>query len=180
MQPPAPLRATRNRRLMWLLLAISAGFFGFGFALVPLYNTFCELTGLNGKTGGPVTAAALSGRPADTSRWVTVEFTSTVMPGLPGRFQPQYRRLRVHPGDIINAVYLAQNLSGQVLNSQAVMSVTPEIAARYFKKIDCFCFKHQALAPGMTRSMPLSFFVSPELPAEVHTITLSYAFFRVS
>ena len=172
--PRCDARKTANRRLAWLLVAVAVGFLGFGFALVPLYNTFCELTGLNGKTGGPAT---LQGERLDTKRWVTVDFTSTVIPGLPWRFHPLQRRLRVHPGEITNAVYLAENLSSRVQNAQAVMSVSPETAARYFKKIECFCFTRQTLAPGEARKMPLSFFVSSNLPEDVGTITLSYVFF---
>lgn len=168
-------RKAANRRLAWWLALVAAGFLGFGFALVPLYNTFCELTGLNGRTGN----AAFAATKEDTRRWVNVEFTSTVMPGLPWRFQPAQTRLRVHPGEPTTAFYVATNLGGRADDGQAVMSVSPEVAARHFKKIECFCFTRQALNPGQSRRMPIMFFVTPDLPDSVRTITLSYAFFPV-
>ena len=173
--PTVATRATANRRLAWLLVLVMAGFFGFGFALVPLYNTFCQLTGLNGKTGD-ADSAPLS---ADTNRWVTVDFTSTVMPGLPWRFQPEQRRLRVHPGIPSSVTYLVQNRSDRTLHGQAIMSVSPEVAARHFKKIQCFCYSRQTLRPGEKRQLLLTFFMLPDLPGDVHTVTLSYALFPV-
>ncbi len=171
---PARPRRTANRRLAFGLLLVALGFFGFGFALVPLYNTFCHVTGLNGKT------EETSVRPVggvDLSRIVTVEFTSTVMPGLPWKFQPTVRRLQVHPGEPATATYLAANLSDARRNGQAIMSVSPEQAAIHFKKIECFCFHAQALAPHQSQVMPVVFFVSRDLPKEITTITVSYSAF---
>jgi len=170
-----PARPSANRRLAWWLALAAAGFLGFGFALVPLYNSFCELTGLNGKTRD----AAGAPPNADAARWVTVNFTSTVMPGLPWRFEPEQRSLRVHPGELATAFYLATNLGSRPLDGQAVMSVSPEVAARHFKKTECFCFKRQELRPGETRKLPLAFYVDPDLPDDVRTVTLSYAFFPI-
>jgi cytochrome c oxidase assembly protein subunit 11 len=164
-----------NRRLAGILALVAAGFLGFGFGLVPLYNTFCQVTGLNGKTG---TAEARTGG-ADLSRVVTVEFTSTVMPGLPWQFQPTVRRLQVHPGELATATYTALNLSGETNDGQAIMSVSPEIAATHFKKIECFCFHKQALGSQETRTLPVVFFVTPDLPRDISTITVSYAAFPI-
>lgn len=170
-----PSRAAMNRRLAWRLALMAAAFLGFGFALVPLYNTFCELTGFNGATR---TAAAPLAQ-VDPTRWVTVEFTSTVMPGLPWQFQPAQRRVRVHPGEPATASYSATNLGDRTLDGRAIMSVAPEVAARHFEKIQCFCFREQALEPRETREFTLAFFVTPDLPPSIKTITLSYAFFPV-
>jgi cytochrome c oxidase assembly protein subunit 11 len=175
--PSGPARPNANRRLAWWLALTAAGFLGFGFALVPLYNTFCELTGLNGKTRDAADVQANTR--ADTARWVTVNFTSTVMPGLPWRFEPGQRSMRVHPGEVATAFYVATNLDNRRLDGQAVMSVSPEVAARHFKKLECFCFTRQALQPGETHKLPLAFYVTPDLPDDVRTITLSYAFFPV-
>lgn len=171
---PARPRPAANWRLAFGLLLVALGFFGFGFALVPLYNTFCHVTGLNGKT------EETSARPVggvDLSRMVTVEFTSTVMPGLPWKFQPVVRRLRVHPGEPATATYLATNLGSELRYGQAIMSVSPEQAAINFKKIECFCFHAQALAPRQSRVMPVVFFVTRDLPKEITTITVSYSAF---
>jgi cytochrome c oxidase assembly protein subunit 11 len=163
-----------DRRLAFALMLVALGFLGFGFALVPLYNTFCEVTGLNGKTG-EAQARPVGG--VDLSRVVTVEFTSTVMPGLTWQFQPMIRRLRVHPGEPATATYLAINLSDERRDGQAIMSVSPEQAATHFKKIECFCFHAQALAPRQSRTMPVVFFVTRDLPKDISEITVSYSAF---
>lgn len=164
-----------NKRLAIKLGAVAIGALAFGFALVPLYNVFCEATGLNGKTN------AESARPAavkvDKTRWVTVQFTGTVMPGLSWEFHPQQASMRVHPGEIVRVSYYAKNSTNQTIVGQAVPSVTPGQAAQHFVKLDCFCFKQQALEPGAEKEMGLTFIISPELSKEVGTVTLSYAFF---
>lgn len=164
-----------NKRLAIKLGAVAIGALGFGFALVPLYNVFCEATGLNGKTNSE------SARPAsvkvDKMRWVTVQFTGTVMPGLSWEFHPQQASMRVHPGEIVRVSYYAKNSTNQTIVGQAVPSVTPGQAAQHFVKLDCFCFKQQALEPGAEKEMGLTFIISPELSKEVGTVTLSYAFF---
>jgi cytochrome c oxidase assembly protein subunit 11 len=167
-------RRVANRRLAFGLLLVALGFFGFGFALVPLYNTFCHVTGLNGATD-ETTARPVGG--VDLSRTVTVEFTSTVMPGLPWKFQPVVRRLQIHPGEPATATYLATNLGSTLRYGQAIMSVSPEQAAINFKKIECFCFHVQALAPHQSRLMPVVFYVTRDLPKEIATITVSYSAF---
>ncbi len=171
--------ARRHRRLAIILVAAILAFFGFGFALVPLYNTFCKLTGLNGKTGGPVSAAVAAEEKIDATREVRIDFASTVMPGLHWRFRPAHNEIEVHPGAITTTSYVLRNPSGNPATGQAIMSVSPGVAARYLRKLECFCFHQQTLKAGESRKMPLVFFVSPDLPKDVHTITLSYAFFTV-
>lgn len=167
-----------NRRLTMKLLLMVAAATGFAFALVPFYDLLCKVTGLNGKTGGAVQIAQAS--EADTARWVTVEFTSTVMPGMSWEFRPVQTRMRVHPGEVTRISYLARNPTNQAIAGQAVPSVSPGWTARHFNKIECFCFQRQVLQPGEVKEMPLVFLVSPELPAEVQEISLSYTLFPVS
>jgi len=167
-----------NRRLTLKLLLMVAAATGFAFALVPFYDLLCKVTGLNGKTGGTVQIVQAS--KVDTGRWVTVEFTSTVMPGMSWEFHPAQTRMRVHPGEATQINYLARNPTNQAMTGQAVPSVSPGWAAQHFNKINCFCFLRQTLEPGEAREMPLVFFVSPELPAEVQEISLSYTLFPVS
>lgn len=164
-----------NRRLAVKLAAAAVGALAFGFALAPLYNVLCEATGLNGKTNAA--AAMPAAVKVDRSRWVTVEFGGDAMPGLSWEFHPRQPSMRVHPGEIVRASYYAKNPTDRTLAGQAVPSVSPGQAARHFQKLDCFCFRQQALEPGATREMGLTFIVSPQLPQEVRTITLSYAFF---
>ena len=167
-----------NRRLTIKLLLMVAAATGFAFALVPFYDLLCKVTGLNGKTGGAVQIAPAS--KVDSARWVTVEFTSTVMPGMSWEFRPAQTRMRVHPGETARISYLAKNPTNQAMTGQAVPSVSPGWAAQHFNKIECFCFQRQVLKPGEVKEMPLVFFVSPELPAEVQEISLSYTLFPVS
>lgn len=167
-----------NRRLTIKLLLMVAAATGFAFALVPFYDLLCKVTGLNGKTGAAVQRAQVS--KVDAARWVTVEFTSTVMPGMSWEFRPAQTRVRVHPGETARISYLARNPTNQAMTGQAVPSVSPGWAAQHFNKIECFCFQRQVLKPGEVKEMPLVFFVSPELPAEVQEISLSYTLFPVS
>jgi cytochrome c oxidase assembly protein subunit 11 len=151
---------------------------GFAFALVPFYDLLCSVTGLNGKTSA--TAQLAPAAKIDSARWVTVEFTSTVMPGISWEFRPAQTRMRVHPGEVTRINYLAKNPTSRTMAGQAVPSVSPGWAAQHFNKIECFCFKRQELKAGETREMPLVFFVSPDLPSNVQEISLSYSLFPVS
>lgn len=184
---PAP--ASHGRLIGRLVLLVAAAF-AFGFALVPLYNVLCEATGFNGKTsdrkairegigvGGLTTSAAAPSR-IDVTRTVTVEFTGTVMPGLPWDMRPLTVSLDLHPGELQQVKYLVRNTSGRTIVGQAVPSVTPGQAAQHFEKLDCFCFAQQTFAPGEARELPLTFIVKPEIDRDIRNITLSYAFFSV-
>lgn len=185
-----PIFVPSHRRLVIRLLAIVALAFAFGFALVPLYDVFCAATGLNGKTRGPDlgtnglvrTAITRTTPPSriDTNRIVTVEFTGTVMPGLPWEMVPLAARIDLHPGELHQARYRVHNFSDKPIVGQAVPSVSPGSAAQHFEKLDCFCFAQQTLAPGETKELPLTFIVKPEMDQDIHTITLAYAFFNVT
>lgn len=166
-----------NRRLAGKLLGLTVLAFAFGYALVPFYDVFCRLTGINGKTAGQPAAAAPASA-IDLSRSVTVEFTGTAMPGLAWEIQPVETRLRLHPGEIQQARFRVRNTTAASITGQAVPSVSPGQAAAHFSKLDCFCFRQQTLGPGETKELPLTFIVTPGLDREVHTITLAYAFFR--
>ena len=178
--PPMPVQS--HRKLVWKLLLIVALSFAFGFALVPLYDVFCKLTGLNGKTVGlgGISTEMRTASPIDLQRVVTVEFTGTVMPGLAWDVEPVLTRLDLHPGELHQARYRVRNLSDRTSVGQAVPSVSPGQAALNFEKLDCFCFRQQTLAPGETKELPLTFIVKPELDRDIRTITLSYAFFNLS
>lgn len=159
------------RKLIWLVI----GSLLFAFALVPLYDVLCTLTGLNGKTNN--TAAVIAKAKVDETRWVNVQFTSNVMPGLGWNFYPKQASIRLHPGKIETVIFIAKNTTNEIATGRAVPSITPGIAAANLKKIECFCFVNQSLKPGEEKEMPLRFFVSPELPKDVSDMTLSYAFF---
>ncbi len=175
---PAKNSQPRNNKklvikLLWLVVAATL----FGFALVPLYNVLCSVTGLNGKTNN---TADLNKTVVDKNRDVVVEFTSTVMPGLGWDFYPEKNRIIVHPGQVETVNFLAKNVTNQAVVGQAVPSVSPGQASLHLKKIECFCFQHQELKPGESKVMPLRFYVSPSLPENIGTVTLSYAFYSIN
>lgn len=174
-EPASPVAA--NRRLVRRLLMGVAAMFAFGFAMAPLYDVLCQVTGLNGKTGGRVAVAQPVA--VDATRTVTVEFVASLNAGAPWEFAPQVTRLQVQPGQFYQTHFLARNLTGQPLTGQAVPSVAPGPAARHFQKIECFCFTRQLFQPGEGREMPVTFRIDPELPPEVRTVTLSYTFFKL-
>lgn len=157
------------RRILW----VCAGSFAFCFALIPLYSIYCEITGINGKTGrvqAPVAAV-------DTSRTIEVQFDAAVNAGLPWTFRPKVASMRVHPGQVVEAQFLAANDGDADLVGQAVPSVAPNRASIYFNKTECFCFTEQLLKAGERREMPLRFVIDPGLPADVRVLTLSYTFY---
>lgn len=166
-----------NRRLVKRLLLITVAMFGFGFAMVPIYDVLCVITGLNGKTGGRV--ATVLPMAVDEARTVTVEFVANLNTGAPWEFAPQVSHMQVHPGQYYQTHYLARNLTSHTLVGQAIPSVAPGLAAQHFQKIECFCFSHQVFQPEEGREMPVVFRIDPNLPPDVHTVTLSYTFFRL-
>jgi len=168
--------ARDTRRTVWRLGFVAVAMFAFGYALVPLYDVLCEVTGLNGKTGRA--EATVVSQPVE-DRWVTVEFTGTSMRGLPWEFRPAQASMRVRPGELAVALYEARNTADETVTGQAVPSVAPNRAATHFKKVECFCFSQQTLKAGETRQMPVRFVVSPELPKDVTTVTLAYSFFNI-
>ena len=169
---------TANTRLMHKLLWVTVAMFGFGFALVPLYSVFCQITGLNGKTQR-IDAEAARDLVVDETRWVNVEFIASVNSGMPWEFKPRQTRMRVHPGEINRTAYYARNTAAEAITGQAVPSLAPGLAAAHFKKIECFCFDRQVLQAGEAREMPVRFFVDRKLAPEIQTVTLSYTFFNV-
>ncbi len=171
--PQDKLKA-ENRSLVRRLLILAAAMFGFGFALVPLYDVFCEITGFGGRTNS--TAAVVDEAP-DYSREVRVEFVTTVNSYAPFEFAPDADSMVVNPGKMYFATFTAKNLTETDKIAQAVPSVAPVSAAEHFTKIECFCFTSQQFAANEARAMPLQFIVDPDLPEYVDTITLQYTFF---
>jgi cytochrome c oxidase assembly protein subunit 11 len=168
---------TANRRTVTQLALVTALMFGFGYALVPLYNVFCEITGLNGKTGR-LSAEVASRVVADESRLITVEFVTNVNAGMPWEFRPLVNKIQVHPGAETTVHFEARNIAHMAMSGSAVPSVAPSSAARYFSKTECFCFTQQLLGPEETRTMPVRFIVDPRLPDDVKVLTLAYTFFE--
>ena len=173
----AESQQTANRRTVMKLSAATCLMFGFGYALVPLYNVFCEITGLNGKTGR-LSAADAAVVQVDETRYVTVEFVTSVNADMPWDFKPLVRKVTVHPGAETTVEFEATNYAQWPVTGSAVPSVAPNEAARYFNKTECFCFTQQALEPGESRIMPVRFVVDTDLPADIEILTLAYTFFE--
>jgi cytochrome c oxidase assembly protein subunit 11 len=169
--------AAANRRLLKKLLVVAAGMFAFGFALVPFYEQICEIAGIRNvlRPDAPLPANTQ----VDTARTVTIEFDSNTH-DLAWNFKPASRSVQVHPGELATVTYEVRNALDRPVTGQAVPSFGPQHAAQYFKKMECFCFRQQTLAPGELRQMPVVFVVDPALPPDVNTITLSYTFFEVA
>ena len=170
-------RRSANRSLVGKLVLLTAGMFAFGYALVPLYDVFCEITGIGDRTGGATAATSLPTR-VDEDRLVDVEFVASVNSGAPWEFRPAVSRMKVNPGKLYKTTFFARNATEQPLVGQAVPSVAPGQANRYLQKTECFCFTEQRFEPGEGRDMPVVFYIDPELPEYLDTVTLSYTFFE--
>jgi cytochrome c oxidase assembly protein subunit 11 len=158
------------------MVCVALAAFAFAFALVPLYRIACEkVFGVRLEQGAASAGDKL--RPGE-ARWVTVQFDGGVNSKLPWAFRPEQLTMKVHPGQQYEARYFARNSSDHAIVGNAVPSIAPSRASGYFSKTECFCFTAQTLAPGESRDMPVRFIVDPELPSDVHTITLSYTFYK--
>ena len=168
-----------SRRLVGGLCLVVLGMFGFGFALVPLYQVFCDLTGLNGKTSNIVNAQAQSSQGVDESRTVTVEFVTYISQGMQWQLTPKVEQVKVHPGQMVDVEFVATNFSTSDQIGQAVPSVSPGQGANYLNKTECFCFNQQPLEAGASAILPLRFFVDTALPSGINTLTLSYTLYEL-
>lgn len=174
-----PTSGSSNRPLTVKLLLAVVLMFGFGFALVPLYDVMCQQLGINGKTN-EVAAIQPQGMQIDESRTIRVEFMAHISHNMPWRFVPKLTHIDVHPGQVIQTAYLADNLSSSDLVGQAVPSVSPGQGATYFNKIECFCFSQQPLMAKAHAEMPLIFYIEPDIPDTIHTLTLSYTLYNMT
>jgi cytochrome c oxidase assembly protein subunit 11 len=163
-----------NRTLLAKLGVVVLAMFGFGYALVPFYEKICEVTGLR----NIAQADAVVNTQVDTTRDVRIELDSNVRK-LPWEFRAVTPVIGVHPGELRQVMYEIANTTDRPLTGQAIPSYGPQNAAQYFRKLECFCFTKQTLAPGERRQMPVVFVIDPALPKDIATITLSYTFFEV-
>jgi len=165
-----------SKTVLKSLLAV-VGMFAFGFALVPLYDVFCDITGINGKTGGRVEVSELAEQKVDKSRMVRVQFITHNNEDMPWEFRPTVTEIKVHPGELTAVDFFARNTTSKSMTGQAVPSLSPSQGTDYFHKTECFCFNSQTLAAKEEVLMPLRFVVDEALPEHLKTLTLSYTLF---
>jgi cytochrome c oxidase assembly protein subunit 11 len=167
-----------NARMLAKLIVITLTMFGFGYAMVPIYRSICEVTGVNSLTQVDEDAKQFAANTqVDASRLISIEFDAN------GRgawqFKPRTAAIQAHPGELVTVEYELVNTLSREVQGQAIPSYAPQAASRWLRKLECFCFKQQTLGPNERRVFPVVFVVDPQLPQEVGTITLSYTFFEV-
>jgi cytochrome c oxidase assembly protein subunit 11 len=164
-----------------LATAFAVGMVGVGYAAVPLYRIFCQVTGFGGTTQmrvGSVAPGAIAGKT------MVVRFDANHVPSLPWTFKPESKRETVAIGAREIAFYTSKNLSDKPVTGMASFNVTPSQAGKYFSKIQCFCFNEQTLQPGQEVRMPVTYYVDPAIlndpsARDIEEITLSYTFYPV-
>lgn len=164
-----------NFTMLKKLFIFSVVMFAFGYALVPFYEKFCEVTGINNLLQPDILVQETE---VDTSRWITVELDANTR-GLPWQFKPLQSSVRVHPGEPVDVMYEITNNSDREINGQAIPSYSPRLLERYLRKFECFCFTKQVLKPNEVRQMPVQFVIQPDIPADINTVTISYTFFEL-
>jgi len=165
-----------KKTLKRLLIAVPL-MFAFGFALVPLYDVFCEVTGINGKVFQSKNVDKLvieDGRP------IGLQFISTNNENMPWVFKPSEEVMTISTGKYYTATFYVKNTTNKKMTAQAVPSVAPSNAASHLKKLECFCFEQQVLMPGEEALLPVKLLVSNELPKNIKNIILSYTIFDIT
>lgn len=173
--------ARRNAKTGMLALLLAVAMVGLGFAAVPLYRIFCQVTGFGGtvqKAEGMAAPGAVAGQ------MISVRFDANHRSDLPWRFSPEVNRQTVTIGGRNTTNFIARNLSDKAVTGTATFNVTPTQAGQYFTKVQCFCFTEQTLKPGEEVRMPVIYFVDPRIlddpdARDIEEITLSYTFYPV-
>lgn len=168
-----PVQRTVTKTLVALVAMV-----GFTIALVPLYDVFCQITGLNGRAASEPKAFA-SGN-VDESRYVTVQFITRKGSGLPWRLEALDNQIRVHPGQAYEVDFVFTNYGKVAYRGRAVPSISPGEASLHLRKVTCFCFQEQRLEAGERVQLPMVFQLSRDLPESVHTVTLAYTLYPIT
>ena len=180
---PAEVPVRSNRRTAMIMAGVALGMLGLGFAAVPLYRIFCQVTGFGGTTMRVSEARAATVKAGSQS--ISVRFDANVDRGLGWQFQPQQVTQDMRIGQRKQAFYWAENTSSEPITGVASFNVEPEQAGKYFNKIQCFCFNQQTRQPGQKVDMPVIYFVDPAIAEDPETrdikqITLSYTFHKAA
>ncbi len=170
-------KSAAHRSLALKLTVVTLGAFAFGFALVPLYNVFCQVTGAGDRQALVRESALPADTKVDESRLVTVEFVANLPTVGNWNFHPEVTSMQVQLGRLYEAHFTATNQTGKAVWAQAIPDVAPSKATPFFHKTECFCFTPQQFSVDEEKHMPVRFFVDPELPNYVDRITLAYTFY---
>ena len=169
----------KNTKLALNMAMLTVGMICLTYAAFPLYNLFCKVTGYGG------TPQRVEERQTHVmgEKTMTVRFNADTESKLPWTFKPEQQHITLQTGEEKLAVYSAVNRSDAPITGVATFNVTPEKAAIYFNKIQCFCFEEQTLQPNESVKMPVSFYIDPAIETdpntkEISTVTLSYTFFE--
>ena len=161
----------------WIkLVSVPVLMFFFAYAMVPIYDVLCDLTGFNGKTGTVETEKQYQ---VNEERLITVSFFASTSPGFPVQFAPKVNSMEVVPGKFYTTSYIAKNTTDEMIYGQAIPSVAPTDAALYFKKLECFCFVKQGFKPNEEVEMELRFVIEPEMEERIKDVSLSYNFYKL-
>lgn len=181
--PVAADTAQRNLRVGLMAFAFALAMLGLGYASVPLYRLFCQVTGFGGTTMTATESDAARAATLATGETISIRFDASAAMGMPWTFRPSQATDIVTIGERDIATYIARNDSDQLITGMATFNVEPEQAGKYFNKVQCFCFTEQTLQPGQEVTMPVLYFVDPAMLDDpnmkgVEQITLSYTFHR--
>jgi len=159
------------------LIFICFSMFLFSFALIPLYNVICDVTGLNGNTSN-LKEKVESYSESVSAEKLNIQFIAHQSNDNKLTFKPSEFEMTISPGKVYSTMYIATNKTNSEIVGQAIPSVSPNEASRYLKKIECFCFEQQTFKPGEVVKLPLYFAIDEKLPSRIKTVTLSYSFFE--
>lgn len=167
------------RRTALMAGGFALAMLGLGYASVPLYQLFCQVTGFGGTTMRVSEAQAASVK--TSAGHISVRFDASLDRAMPWRFEPAQVTQEMRIGTRKMAFYRARNLSDQPITGVATFNVEPALAGKYFNKIHCFCFNRQTLQPGQEVDMPVTYYVDPKILDDpelkgLEQITLSYTF----
>ncbi len=167
----------KNTRLARTLLLVALAMFGFGYALVPIYDVLCEWKWIERDRPDAIKAVNETVYPVDKNREITIELMTSLNEATPMVFRAETKQLKVHPGEYRTVNFYAENKTDKVMVARAIASFSPAVASTYFEKTECFCFTEQTFKAREAKTMPMRFVINPELPEQYKTITLAYTFF---
>ena len=173
----ADMERKKITKRFWItLVSVPVLMFFFAYAMVPIYEILCEITGFNGKTGTVETEQLYE---VNEERVVSVSFFASTSPGFPVQFAPKVSSMEVVPGKFYTTSYIAKNTTDEMIYGQAIPSVAPTDAALHFKKLECFCFIKQGFKPNEEVEMTLRFVIEPEMEERIKDVSLSYNFYKL-